>query len=525
MTLARFSWRQLWKGALIWAVAIAVIVASGVQTFDSAYPTAAGRMAFAQSIGRLPAFQALYGQSVAVDTVGGFLTWRYGDLMTVVLGLWALLVVTRMTRGDEDAVRADMVVAGQVSPRRLLGVQIAALVAGCGLVMAVVTLAGIANGLPVGGSVLFGFMVASGGLVFGAIAACTSQLMGTRRRAAGWAGAVLGGAYLLRALADGSADLKWLQWVTPLGWSERIEPFTGASLLPVVVIVVASAALVALALALRERRDTGEGLIGEREGRVRPRSLGSALALDWTLSTGGLVAWACGVLVGLFVLGYLTRDMVVFAQDNPTIDEMLVKIFGYSMTSPSGFLSVSFTVVAVVLAVYAGTHMLSAREEEAARRADAMLVAGTSRLRWLASRVTIALGAMVVLAVVAAVGAWIGVAASGASVTLGDALAASFNVIPAALLFGGLAVLAFGVVPRATAYVAFGAVAGSYLVQIVGGLSAAPSWLVKVSPFSHIAPVPAAPVDATATLVMLAIAVLSTLVGLVAFDRRDVATD
>jgi polyether ionophore transport system permease protein len=98
-------------------------------------------------------------------------------------------------------------------------------------------------------------------------------------------------------------------------------------------------------------------------------------------------------------------------------------------------------------------------------------------------------------------------------------------VIPTALLFGGLAVLAFGTVPRATAAVAFGTATVAYLIQIFAGLSDAPAWLIDVSPFSHIAPVPATAANATATLVMLAVAVVSTVLGLRAFQHRDLAID
>lgn len=525
MTLARFSWRQLWKGAVIWAAVIAVVVLTGIRTFDSVYPDELSRQVFAQSLGRLPAFQALYGQAVGVDTAGGFLTWRYGDIMTVIVSLWALLTVTRMMRGDEESQRAEVLVSGRVSPRRLMAVQLAMVAAGCVLVLVVAALACMAGGLAVGGSVLFGTMVAAGGVVFGALAAFTSQLFDARRRAAGWAGAVLGASYLLRALADGSSHLHWLGWFTPLGWTERIAPFTGSSAGPIVLVVVASAAMGGLAVFVRDRRDTGAGLIAERTGEDRTRSIRSTAALDWYLSTGALMAWSVGVLIELFVLGYLTHDMVRFAAENPAIDELMIKIYGYSMGSPVGFMSVSFTVVAMVLAVYAGTHMLSAREEEAAGRADNMLVAGTSRERWLASRLAIALGAMAVLAVVAAIGAWAGVNLSGSSLSLTDALAASINVVPTALLFGGLSVLAFGAVPRATAYVAFGAVTIAFLVQLVGGLSAAPGWLMNLSPFSHIAPVPATSMNVTSTVVALAVAVVSTGLGVLAFGRRDLATD
>ena len=523
MSIARFSWRQLWKGAVIWSAVSGVVVLTGVATFESAYTTAASRRAFAVSIGRLPAFQALYGRAAGVDTAGGFIAWRYGDVLTVVIGLWALLAVTRMFRGDEDTFRADVLLAGPESPRRLMVSEFAMLLSGCALIMVIVALSSIASGLAVGGSLLFGFMVAGGGVAFGAIAALTSQLFDTRRRAAGWAGAALGVSYLVRALADGSSGLRWLGWLTPLGWTERIEPFTGANGGPIVLLLGVAAIVFGFALYLRERRDTSRGLLGSRAGRAGARSIGSALALDWYLSTGALVAWATGIFVGLFVLGYLTHDMGRFAAENPTIDDMITRIYGFSISSAVGFLSLAFSVVALVLAVYAGTHMMSAREEETSGRVDALVVVGTSRARWLVSRVGVALGAMLALALVAAVGAWAGANVSGASVSLRDVVAASYNVIPTALFFGGLSVLAFGAVPRLTATVAFGAVAVAFLVQIVGGIASAPSWVSKLSPFSHIAPVPAASVDVTATIVMLAVAVVAAALGVFAFAHRDIA--
>jgi ABC-2 type transport system permease protein len=525
MTLARFAWRQVWRGATIWAAVVAIVALSGIEAFKSAYSNELAREAFARSVAKLPSFQALYGRATGVDTTGGFLTWRYGDTLTVVVGLWALLAVTRVLRGDEETGRAEVLVAGSVPPRRLLLVELGAVGGGCALIMVVAALACLAGGLPIGGAILFGFMVAAGGLVFGAVGALTSQLFDGRRRAAGWAGVVLGASYLLRALADGSSKLHGLAWITPLGWTERIEPFNGANLVPVALVIVASVILVGLGVFLREKRDTGAGLIGARSGRGRPRLMRSTFALDWHLSTVALIAWAAGIFVTLFVLGYLTHDMVRFANDNPTITADLNRIYGYSIASPTGFLSVSFGIVALLLAVYAGSHMLSAREEEAEGRTDTLVIAGTSRAAWLGARITIALIAMALLAVVAAFGAWLGANTSGASVTFVHALEASVNVIPAALLFGGLSVLAFGAAPRITSYVAFGAVALAYLIQIIGGLSKAPHWLTKVSPFTHLAPVPATSVNIGATVVMLAIALVTAGGGMLAFVHRDLASD
>ncbi len=122
-------------------------------------------------------------------------------------------------------------------------------------------------------------------------------------------------------------------------------------------------------------------------------------------------------------------------------------------------------------------------------------------------------------------GAWLGVLASGARIDLYDSLRGTFNVVPAALFFGGLAVLAFGVLPRATSFVAYGSVALGYVVQIVAGLASAPAWLQDLSPFWHIAPVPARSPNVGASIAFLALAVALTVAGSLAFAHRDVASD
>lgn len=525
IALVRFSWRQVWRGAAIWAGFVAVVVASGTATYRSAYATPQARSLFGDSVAKLPALQALYGRAVGVDTVGGFLTWRYGDVVTVAISLWALLAVTRLLRGDEESGRAELLVASPVPPRRLMACQLGAVAMGLALIGAAIAAMGAALGLGTRGSVLFGAMVVSGGLVFGAIAAVTSQAFDARRRASGWAGAILGASYVVRAVGDGSSRVPWAAWISPLGWAERIEPFTGGRTWPLGLAGATAAALVGLALLLREHRDTGAGLIDERAS-IRPaRPVRSPRALAWRLSRGTLVAWAVGIGVGLFVLGYLTRDVVTFTTDNSSIDSMVRKMFGFSMSDARGYLGLAFTVAAMVLGLYAGTHLMAARDEEAAGRAENLLVARVGRSRWLAGRLALALGATMALAVVAAVAAWIGVLASGEHLALTDALRGTANVVPVALFFGGLAVLCFGIAPRFVSFVAFGSVALAYLVQILGGLSGAPAWVLDLSPFWHLAPVPATSPNTGANVAFALLALGLAGTGTLAFARRDLASD
>ena len=519
------AWRLLWRTTLVWTAVVAVVVASAVAAYQSAYPTEASRQVVVTVLGHNRAFDALYGRPVALETVGGFLAWRYGATATVIIALWALLAVSRLLRGDEDEGRTDLLVAGPVSARSLLVSQLGAFVLATLVISGGTALTCAASGLPIGGSVLFGAMVGAGGLVFGALAAVTSQLVAPRRRAAGWAGGLLGAAYLVRALGDATPARSWMTWTTPLGWIERISPFRDPSWPALGVVVVVSGLLGVVAVGLREHRDTGEGLVSAvGSGRVRTRPITSPLALDWTMARATLFAWTFGVAVTGLVLGFLAVDVVEYMQQDQNINEMTSRIGGASIATINGFLGLSFGVVALVLAVFAGAQVVAAREEEGSGRAENLLTAGAGRVRWLAGRVAVIAGSVVALALVGGVTTWLGVVLSGSGSDLPAALRGSLNVVPVAVLFGGLTVLAFGLLPRATAIVAFGAVALAYVVQLFGSIAEAPGWLLDLSPFAHVAPVPALPADLTSATVMVAIGLVATAAGAVAFARRDIAS-
>ena len=66
-----------------------------------------------------------------------------------------------------------------------------------------------------------------------------------------------------------------------------------------------------------------------------------------------------------------------------------------------------------------------------------------------------------------------------------------------------------------------GLVTIGFLWQLFGSLFGAPSWLVKVTPFAHVAAVPAQPLRAGAAIIMVAIGILAGAAALLAFKRRD----
>lgn len=98
--------------------------------------------------------------------------------------------------------------------------------------------------------------------LFLAVGALGSQLAVTRRQAVGLAASVFGFVYLIRLVANSSASLRGLGWVSPLVWVDELHPLTGSRPLLLVPIAVAIAALAAVTVLLAGRRDLGAGVLG-----------------------------------------------------------------------------------------------------------------------------------------------------------------------------------------------------------------------------------------------------------------------
>ena len=107
--LTALAVRQVRRGALVVTAVSAGMSALVVATFRSEAldPAALGALA------RNPAIRTLFGEPVALDDPGGFTVWRTGTVLSVLIGVWGMLAVTRITRGEEDAGRWSMLLSGR----------------------------------------------------------------------------------------------------------------------------------------------------------------------------------------------------------------------------------------------------------------------------------------------------------------------------------------------------------------------------------------------------------------------------
>ncbi|QKE85615.1 polyketide antibiotic transporter [Arthrobacter sp. NEB 688] len=471
-----------------------------------------------------PAVVAMYGPISAADAdaLAVFKTVMMGAVLVAVL---AVVLVRRHTRTEEEEGRLELVGAGAVGRWAPLAAAVVVALLGVVAASGLSALGLVALGMDPAGSLAFGVAWATAGLAWVGITATAVQLASTTRGAGGLAFGALGAAFVLRAAAD-SVDggvVHALGWLSPLGWSGRVEPYgrdrAWVLLLGLGVLVVG----VAAGLAVLGRRDLGAGVLPPRLGPARAaRRLSGPVALVARLATGTVVGWVVGMLVGGVVLGSLL-GAVGDLTANPAMARFLEALGGSAGTIEDVYLASETRFLAVAVAAAGVALVLRLGAAERSGIGESVLSTGTSRLRWYAAHVLVAVLATTLFLVV--VGATVGLVGARASSTAPGfwaALGAFVSTLPAVWVLVGVAALLVGARPR-TAPLAWGLLLVGFVVGELGPTMDLPGWLVDASPFAHLGQLPGGEFAALAAVVMTLLGAGLAAAGALAYDRRDVA--
>lgn len=521
--VARFAIRLVRRGALLLAGATAGYLAIEVVSYRKTYPDAAARAGIA-AFEDSPAVRMLQGIPHALDTAGGYTAWDAGWVLAAIFGVWAVLVTTRLLRGEEETGRAELTLAVPARLARVTAVQMLVLAGAAALAGAATAGTMAALGTGVAGSLLFGLGVTGFAATFIGAGAVSAQLFLLRRRAVGAATAALGLAYLTRMIANSSDGRGWLRWLTPFGWLDELHLY-GDNRWPALLPPLAAALLLgAAAVLIRARRDTaGAVLAGSDRRRAHGWLLGSPLGFAGRSMLGVLIGWLAGVLCYALVIGTLVQTVVDLVAENDNYRRALESM-GMDFTDVTkGFLGVAGAMLGVLFALYAGWRIGAARNEESTERADHIFTRPVQRWRWLGGHLLLTLAAAALLAALSGVAIWLGAVLGNGHVAVSDAVATTVNTLPLAAFFTGLGVLTFGLLPRLTVAVPVTATIVGYLMEVLGPTLDWPTWLLNASPYHHVAYVPSEPVAWLATAVLTGLGLLAALAGFVAFERRDLA--
>ena len=520
--LVRFVLRRDRVRLVVWFSAIVGLVVLTAASITSLYDTTWQLESYGRTVWGNSAliFQSGPGYGLDNPTLGAVMMNEVGMWTFIAVGLMSVFMMVRHTRAGEESEQAELIRAAPVGRHAplaaaLIGTAIADFLVAAGCVL---TFAGY--GLPASGSIAFGASVFGAGLVFAGVAAVAAQVASGARAALGLGGAVLGMSFVLRAIGDVGNGV--LSWFSPIGWALSIRAFADERWWVLLLPLLTTGALIAVSVALQGRRDFGAGLIEPRPGAAAagPR-LSSPLGLAVRLQRASLLGWAVGLGLIAFFYGIVADQAESMLEENPEMEEFFAQLGKGSVTD--AFLALAVLVMALMATGFTISSVLRLRSEEVAGRTDVLLATPVPRRSLAFSHLVVAVVGTVLIMLVN--GAAIGV---GYAIVVGDAgqvvriAAAALVMVPAMLVFAGLAFALYGLSPKWSPVVW-----ALFVWALVAGMLAEvlnlPAWVLDLSPFQHVPGLPADSMSWAPVVALVAIAAALIAVGLWALDRRDMS--
>jgi ABC-2 type transport system permease protein len=492
-------------------------VALYVASYSGLYGTQEDLNSLYESVAGNPALTAMVGPTDGLRTLGGATAWETLPVVSVISAIFAMFVIVRHTRAEEEDGRSELLLA--TGSGRLATLTAAMTITVSGLIASSVGwfLVFVATGYEAGSSLLLIASILGVGLVFTGIAAICAQVTAKARTARGIVGAVIGLAWLLRAVGDTGPG--FFTWLSPLGWAENTRSFWDDRWWPLLLPLLATALTMAFALWLLSRRDIGSGLIQPRPGpdRAHPALL-HPVGLSFRIQRGAIVGWSYLLFVYGFAIGAVGDNIKGILESSSTLT---VAFAGASDNIIDSYFASIFTVLALMAAGFAIGGVLRPHSEEARDRAALLLATPLGKVRWAFSHVLIAYLASAMMMALLGLGLGLGLGVvTGDFGKMGSLIGSGFAQTPAIWLTASLAVLLFGISSRASV-AAWGVLVAFILIWSIASFGDLPDWIVDLSPFSHVSAVPAVPLDLTPLIVMTVLAAAITTTGLALWRRRD----
>jgi len=516
----------------VWILGITLLSFATSAAVATQFGDEAGQAAILRLAAANPAFLFLRGLPDGTGT--GAVVFFQGFAFTAVLaGLMSTFLVVRHTRTDEELGRAELL--GAVPIPRAASLAATLLLGTAANLVLAVSVAGafMGAGLPAAGSAAAGAAVGSVGIFFVALAAVTAQALPSGRSANGAAAGLVGAAYLVRGIGDAlgtpAADLlhvtsAWPSLLSPIGWGQRTRPFSSPDLAWLLVPLAAAAVLGVVAVLVRRRRDVGASLLPEHVGKERAGVGGTSfVGLAWRLQRSTVAGWCIAAAALGAVAGALGPAVTETVSSLGPVKEMIERLVPGGQAGLIDVFVTALLGVAGVFAAAAGIQaVLRMRAEEAEGRAELLLSAPKSRIRWLGANLAVAAFSAAAVSTTAGAAAAVGLAASGTSDGPAWSLVpAALAHVPAALVFLTVAAVAFAVAPRLSILAGWGILAAGIILGEFGELFGLPVWLQDASPFRHSSAMPVESFDQAGAAGLLLVAAAGAALAAYALRRRD----
>lgn len=448
-----------------WSVGMGLVMVELAAALSSLIATPAAR----QALISLAGVYAWNAAPVAVDTVGGYSTWKVG-IFILLVAVWPILACTRILRGEEERGSLDALLSlprgrTRVALEKLAAVWTALLF--IGLLIGLITFAGgqkFNADYGLGDSLLFGLNITLISGVFGSLALLISQFTQERNTAAGITGGLLVVFIVIDMIHRVIPGTDWISRFSPIYYynlSKPLIPGYGTDPAAMLGLLGLSILLSGVAIWLFARRDIGAavqlpGFLRRPERVVPPEralpvhawSLRSVYARSlaklafptfwWTVVIAGFAAWM------VVVVKQMGDQLNTVAAGSSFIKDLIDRIGGSAATFNANLLSALFVLLPLMMMAYAVTQANTWAADEEEGRQELVLATPQPRLAVLLARFGALTTATVIIGVLTLALTALAVAASGLALDWGNLAAATLSIIPLGLLMAALGYLFSG---------------------------------------------------------------------------------
>jgi ABC-2 type transport system permease protein len=374
-----------------------------------------------------PILQGLAGKVVNVETLGGYVQYKYGAFFPLVASLWSILALSGTLAGEARRGSLEFVAAAPMTRRRIalqkLFGHITVVAIASTLIFLSLLVAGSfaklpGDAIPVAAAAGYAIWLGLLALVAGSVAFAIAPFLG-RGAAIGIAGAFMFAGFILNGYQAAIPALAPLASLTWFGWTTNHIPLAGVYDWPSVALVaVVAIVLFAVGVEAFVRRDIGV------TSRIRtpslPRSLvglGGPAGRTAAQSLPSSLAWGLGLgLFGLMIAGS-GQSFVDQLGKSPDFVRLLSTVFpGADIATVGGFLQLVFVEFGLILAGLAAATLVAGwASDETSGRLELLLATPLARTRWVTAG---GLGVFIGIAVIMAITV-VGIGI-GATITGGD---------------------------------------------------------------------------------------------------------
>ena len=525
-----------------WGIGMGLVVISPMASVAALVTTPQAR----QQLISLAATFAWNADPVAVDTIGGYATFKIGIFMFLI-AIWPLLAGSRMLRGEEDRGSLDVLLS---LPRPRLSVALEKLAAMWTALFAMGVLIGLlafAGGKKFGGdfglgdALLFGLNLALVCAVIGGLALLISQFTEERGPAAGWTAGLLLVFVVLDMVHRVVPNSEWVSRLSPIYYynlSKPLVPGYGVNPGAMIVLLAMAAILGGVAVWLFVRRDVGGTVPLPRWLRLPERQTSRALPVgDWSLRSVytrglGMIAvpafwWTLGIAAFagwmVYVVQLMESKLSALLSGSPTMTNLIKNLGGGDVGVNAGFLSAMFFFLPLFLMAFAVTQVNRWSADEGDGRLELVLATPQSRRAVLLGRFAALATATVAISVITLLASAVAAAAAGLNLDSGHLAAATLGMIPLGLLIAAIGYLASGWMRTAadTGLLSF-VLAAWFFISFIGPELKLPDATLRLSAFYYYGTPLLHGLQVTSVLGVLAVAALALGLGTLRFVRKDI---